>query len=192
MEVFNNIVNYSSDLIYNGGLPFGIIFIILESFIPVLPLGVMVALIANAYGLVFGIVISWISNIIGCYLVYLIFYYLSDKLVFRIFSRKTRDRIDRGKLVFKSISFSLLTLIVSLPFTPSSLVNLISGVAKMSKKKYLCSLLIGKIFNISFWAYIGKSFIESMSDLKAIIALIVMLLLVYIISKIVSRRVNMD
>ena len=45
---------------------------------------------------------------------------------------------------------------------------------------------------ISFWAYIGKSFIESMSDLKTIITILVMLLMTYIISKIVSKKINIE
>ena len=62
----------------------------------------------------------------------------------------------------------------------------------MSKKKYLIAIAIGKVFMISFWAYIGKSFIESMSDLKTIIALSMMLAFAYIISRIVSKKIDIE
>ena len=71
MELVNEFINYSTDLIINGGLIIGVVLIILESFVPILPLGVMVALITNAYGLFLGIIISWLANCTGCYLVYL-------------------------------------------------------------------------------------------------------------------------
>jgi len=62
----------------------------------------------------------------------------------------------------------------------------------MSHEKYLSALIIGKAFMITFWGYIGKSFIESMRDIKAIIYIVLILILSYVISKIVSKKMNID
>lgn len=192
VNIINNFITYSTDLITNGGLIIGIILIILESFIPILPLGVMVALITNAYGLFFGIVISWLSNCTGCYLVYVLFNNISEKLSNKILSKKIRKKVQTGTEKFKNISLPTLAAIIALPFTPSFIINILSGVSNINRKKYLVALSIGKIFMISFWAYIGKSFIESMSDLKTIIIISLMLLITYIISKIVSKKTNIE
>lgn len=192
MNVINEFINYSTELIINGGLIIGIILIILESFFPILPLGVMVALITNAYGLLFGILISWLSNCTGCYLTYLIFYHLSKKNTHKFLPTKVKEKVESGTQKFKKISLPSLVAIITLPFTPSFVINILAGVSKMSKKKYLVAIGIGKVFMISFWAYIGKSFIESMHDLKTIIAIFLMLLFAYIISKIVSRKLNIE
>ncbi len=192
MNIINDFISYSTDLIINGGLIIGVILIILESFIPILPLGVMVALITNAYGLFFGIIISWIANCIGCYSTYLIFYHLSEKITNKVLSRKTRNKVIAGTDKFKNIPLPNLAAIITLPFTPSFLVNILAGVSKMNKKKYLVALGIGKVFMILFWAYIGKSFIESMSDIKTITIISLMLIIAYVVSKIVSKKINIE
>lgn len=192
MNIINNFITYSTNLILNGGLVIGIILIILESFLPILPLGVIVALITNAYGLFFGIIVSWISNCIGCYLVYSVFSNITEKLYNKILSKKIKEKVNLGIKKFNEISLPTLAAIIALPFTPSFLINILSGVSRINRKKYLVALTIGKIFMISFWAYIGKSFIESMSDLKTIITILVMLLMTYIISKIVSKKINIE
>ena len=192
LNIINNFITYSTNLILNGGLVIGIILIILESFLPILPLGVIVALITNAYGLFFGIIVSWISNCIGCYLVYSVFSNITEKLYNKILSKKIKEKVNLGIKKFNKISLPTLAAIIALPFTPSFLINILSGVSRINKKKYLVALTIGKIFMISFWAYIGKSFIESMSDLKTIITILVMLLMTYIISIIVSKKINIE
>ena len=192
LNIINNFITYSTNLILNGGLVIGIILIILESFLPILPLGVIVALITNAYGLFFGIIVSWISNCIGCYLVYSVFSNITEKLYNKILSKKIKEKVNLGIKKFNKISLPTLAAIIALPFTPSFLINILSGVSRINRKKYLVALTIGKIFMISFWAYIGKSFIESMSDLKTIVTILVMLLMTYIISKIVSKKINIE
>lgn len=192
MNVVNELITYSTNIITNTGLLFGICLIIIESFIPILPLGVIVALITNAYGIFIGITISWIANCIGCYLVYTLFCYISETKINKFLSKyKPKLKIEE-KYKFNNIPLANLTAIIALPFTPSFLINILSALSKMDKKKYLLALLIGKFFMISFWAYIGKSFIESMSDIKTIITIIIMLLLSYVISKIVSKKLKIE
>ena len=192
MNIINNFITNSTNLILNGGLIISIILIILESFLPILPLGVIVALITNAYGIFLGIIVSWISNCMGCYLVYLIFLNITEKLYNKFLSKKIKEKVNIGIKKINEISLPTLAVIIALPFTPSFLINILSGVSRMNIKKYLVALTIGKIFMISFWAYIGKSFIESMSDFKTIVTISLMLLITYVISKIVSRKINIE
>ena len=62
----------------------------------------------------------------------------------------------------------------------------------MSKEKYLFSLIIGKAFMITFWGYIGKSLIESITDINALMFIGIILLLSYVISKIISKKMNIE
>ena len=101
---------------------------------------------------------------------------------------KSRSRIEK----FKNIRFSELVLILTLPFTPSFLINILSGVSSMSNKKFVGAILIGKFFSIIFWGYIGKSIISSITDIKSIVYIVSTLLLAYIISKIVSKKLNIE
>ena len=186
-EFIESIVN----LLNTGGPLLGFLIIVLESFIPPLPLGLYVALNCKAFGLIYGIILSWTATIVGCILSYLLFYYLSEKIENKLKGKK-KKQIEEASKTFHKISFPGLVLLIALPFTPAFLINIIAGLTKISRKKFIASLLIGKIFTITFWGYVGKSFIESIADPKAILYLSISLIIAYIISKIVSKKMNIE
>lgn len=192
LDLINTIVEYSTEVISNGGILFGMLLIMIESFIPVLPLSVFIALNTHTFGLLPGIVMSWVSTCIGCYISYLIFYYVSNNIIYKYLSKKTRNKIDKAVDKFQNISLANLTVIITLPFTPAFLINILAGVSGMSKKKYIVALLIGKIFMVSFWGYIGKSFVESMTDISAIIVMSIMIIIAYALSKLIGKNANIE
>ena len=192
LDLINTIVEYSTEVISNGGILFGMLLIMIESFIPVLPLSVFIALNTHTFGLLPGILMSWVSTCIGCYISYLIFYYVSNNIIYKYLSKKTRNKIDKAVDKFQNISLANLTVIITLPFTPAFLINILAGVSGMSKKKYIVALLIGKIFMVSFWGYIGKSFVESMTDISAIIVMSIMIIIAYALSKLIGKNANIE
>lgn len=192
MEIINFIIDYSTKFIATGGILFGFLLVFIECFIPALPLSVFVALNVNAFGVFVGILISWLATCIGSFLCYLLFSFLEEKFISKWFNNKTKKIIRNGIDKFKTIGFSELVLILTLPFTPSFLVNILSGIARVNKDKFISALLIGKVFTVVFWGYIGKSFIESLTDFSSIIYILVALIIAYIISKIVSKKMNID
>lgn len=192
MDLINTIVEYSTEVISNGGILFGMLLIMIESFIPALPLSVFIALNTHTFGLLPGILMSWVSTCIGCYISYLIFYYISNNIIYKYLSKKTRNKIDKAIDKFQNISLANLTVIITLPFTPAFLINILAGVSGMSKKKYIVALLIGKIFMVSFWGYIGKSFVESMTDISAIIVMSIMIIIAYALSKLIGKNANIE
>ena len=192
MDLINTIVEYSTEVISNGGILFGMLLIMIESFIPALPLSVFITLNTHTFGLLPGILMSWVSTCIGCYISYLIFYYVSNNIIYKYLSKKTRNKIDKAVDKFQNISLANLTVIITLPFTPAFLINILAGVSGMSKKKYIVALLIGKIFMVSFWGYIGKSFVESMTDISAIIVMSIMIIIAYALSKLIGKNANIE
>ena len=192
MDLINTIVEYSTEVISNGGILFGMLLIMIESFIPVLPLSVFIALNTHTFGLLPGILMSWVSTCIGCYISYLIFYYVSNNIIYKYLSKKTRNKIDKAVDKFQNISLANLTVIITLPFTPAFLINILAGVSGMSKKKYIVAVVIGKIFMVSFWGYIGKSFVESMTDISAIIVMSIMIIIAYALSKFIGKNANRE
>ena len=93
MELINNLVEYFTKLLQDGGLIFGILLILLESVIPALPLGVFVALNINAYGIILGIIVSWLSTCLGCYLSFLLFSLFSNRFLNRMEHKKKLKKI---------------------------------------------------------------------------------------------------
>ncbi len=192
MDIISSFIDQITNLITNGGPILGFLIIILESFIPPLPLGVFVALNCNAFGLIIGVILSYVATIIGCILSYMLFKMLSNRFIFKHLSEKNKNRVQRGADRFNEISLSGLVLLIALPFTPAFLINIIAGVSNLPKKKFVAALIIGKISTISFWGIIGKSFIESMTDINAIIYIVIALLIAYVISKIVSKKMHIE
>ncbi len=192
MELINAFVDFSTKFISSGGVFYGFLLVLLESAIPALPLGVFVALNVNAFGMFMGIFISWVATCLGCFLSYSLFYYLSNKYIYKFFNAKKKRKIDKAINRIKNISFSNLVLLIALPFTPAFLINILCGINYIPRKKFLSAILLGKVFMIIFWGYVGKSLIESITDISTIIIVSIMLLIAYLLSKIVSKRMNIE
>ena len=184
MEIATNLVEYVTSLLQSGGILVGILLVLLESAIPALPLGVFIALNINAYGLIFGILISWLSTCLGCYLAFLFFRFLAGKFLSK-WIQKVVKRIEK-------IEFSNLVVLIALPFTPAFLINIASGISNMSKRKFLYAILLGKIFMVIFWGCIGKSLLESITDIKTIIIVSIFIIVAYFLSKLFSKRMKIE
>lgn len=166
----------------------GIFIIVLESIIPILPLAVFISLDMIAFGNILGFIIAWLSTILGCTLSF----YICRKLRnFVIKKLKSKNKV----LVFinkvDEISFSSLVLILAMPFTPAFSVNIAAGLSKMEYKKYLLALLIGKMFMVYFWGFIGTTFLESITDIGVIIKIVIIILLAFLLSKIITKKFNL-
>lgn len=183
-------IQFFTNMLATGGVVVGFLLVFLESFISILPLSVFVAFNINAFGFLVGFIISWLGTCLGSFLCYLIFFFMEERVFTFLFRGKVIKKIRSGIYSFQNISFSKLVLIITLPFTPSFLVNIICGVGRVSYKKFLASLLIGKIFVIIFWGYIGKTFIDSLTDVYSLIYIIFSLGIAYIISDCVGKKMN--
>ena len=192
MTTLTELINMATEMVQSGGFLIGFLLIIVEAFLPVLPLGAFVTLNVNAFGIFPGLLLSWIAAIIGSYLMYLLCYYISTKVIYRFLKKETKEKVVDKMTTFKNIKLTNLVLIITLPFAPSCFINLLAGVSNIKKEKYLIALIIGKAFMISFWAYIGMSLIESLTDIKAIIFILLILLVAYIVSKIISKKLKIE
>ena len=65
-EIIDAFVTNSTDILVSFGPIAGIILIIIESMIPVLPLAVFITLNMVSFGPIFGFLISWLATITGC------------------------------------------------------------------------------------------------------------------------------
>lgn len=189
MSIVKYLIENSTKIVESGGLLTGFILVFIESFIPMLPLSFFVALNVGAFDFIIGCLISWIATCLGSFLCYKFFYIIDFNRFNKFkFINIIKTKIDR----FSKIKFPELVLILTLPFTPSFLVNILSGFTKMSNRKFIASLLIGKFFSILFWGYIGNSVIKSIADIDSIIYIGITLLISYILSKIINKKFNIE
>ena len=190
IEIINYLVDHATDLLKMGGPIMGVLLVFLESVIPILPLGAFITLNMNAFGFVGGFLISWSATCIGCYASYFVFSSFLSKYFYQFLSRKDAKKIHKSIEKIRKMPLGNLAVLIALPFTPAFLINIASGLAKVDRKKFLLSILIGKIFIVYFWGFIGTSFLESMTDITTIITIAVMLVVAYFVSKYVSKKTN--
>ena len=186
-ELIDRITIFMKD----GGIICGIFLILLESIIPILPLGVFIAMNINAYGFIVGFLISWLATCFGCFLSYLLFRFIGTKLL-KLLSKKDLKRVKKGTKRIRNLEFSNLVLLIALPFTPAFLINIIAGLSNVPRKKFMAAILLGKLFIVYFWGFIGKSFIESISDVRILISIAVILIIAYVFSKIVAKKFDLE
>ena len=189
LEFINNNIEVITELLKNGGIFCGILLVLLESIIPMLPLGVFIAFNINAFGLILGILISWIGTCLGCYLSFLFFRFLSIKFLNKHFKNKKLEKVIYR---IKSITFSNLVVLIALPFTPAFLINIACGVVDITKKKFVAAIMVGKIFTVTFWGCIGKSLLASITDIKTIIIVSIFIVIAYFLSKLVSKKLEIE
>lgn len=181
------IVEYLTNLMNSFGIISGFLLIILESIIPILPLAVFIALNVISFGPVLGFIVSWIATVTGCMLSFFVCRKLREK-----FEKKYRsnEKINKFKKYIGKISYSNLVLLLAMPFTPAFAINIGAGLSEIDYKKYFSALMIGKLPMVYFWGFIGKSFLESITDPYTIMQIIVMLILAYLASKVINKFIK--
>lgn len=106
------------------------------------------------------------------------------------FDKLTEDKQMLNKFMtkFNNISLGELIILTSIPFAPAFLINIAAGLSKMQFKKFCTAIFIGKIILVYYWGYIGVNLIDSFNNPISLIKIIVITLITYFISKILSNK----
>src|SRR5699024_6889143 len=115
-----------------GMLP-GILLPFIEAFLPFLPLIVFVLANGAAYGLLKGFLYSWIGTSIGSIFVFFIIRRLGDKRIFKAIRRNKQVHKVTGWL--ERHGFGPLFLLLCFPFSPSSVINVVAALSKISTQQ---------------------------------------------------------
>ena len=166
--------------------------IIIESIFPILPLTLFITVNAYYMGYIPGFILSYIFTCVGCFISYS---FCSNKLkkhYYNMLDKSEHKKLKRITKQIQKLKLEELSLIIAMPFTPAFLVNIAAGLAGIDKKKYIISVIIGKISLILFWEFIGTSLIESINNPVTLIEIGLFMLVAFIISKIVSKKFRME
>ena len=188
IEIIDTFVGVMTDFLVSFGPVAGILMIILESIIPVLPLSVFITLNIVSYGSFFGFIISWLSTIIGCMLSYNLFRHFFQKRVDRFIQKKERAKLDKIMNRISNIEFSNLVILIAIPFSPAFLINIAAGVSSIKTEKFFAALVIGKLVMVYFWGYIGTSLLQSLTDISILFRIGALLIIAFVLSKIVEKN----
>src|SRR5690625_3291167 len=111
-----------------------------------------------AYCLLEWFIYSWISSVLGSITVFLVIRKLGYKRIFQ--------KIRKNKTVLQVTNwveyhgFGPLFILLCFPFSPSSVINVVAGISKVSKLQFFLAVILGKSIMIFSMAYVGSSVME--------------------------------
>lgn len=170
------------------GFLIGFLLVFMESFLPFLPLFIIVVVNINAYGFILGSLISYSGTVLGSYLVFLLMRYFFRKPAQKYIAKHKRlasllDFVDRRGFVF-------LFILLSLPFTPTSVINVIAALSNLKKVVYLYILLVAKAIMILTMAVVGYDVTSFFNSPLRLTLTIAGLVLIYFFSKWYQKYIN--
>jgi uncharacterized membrane protein YdjX (TVP38/TMEM64 family) len=171
-----------------GPLP-GILLPFIEAIFPFLPLIVFVLGNAALYGLYEGFLYSWIGASAGAIVVFFSIRRLGNV-------EWVDKKIKKNKQVLRITGwverhgFGSLFLLLCFPFSPSSVINVVAGLSKVSVKQFILAVLLGKSVMIFSVAYVGSSITEFVD--KPLKTMVVLLLvgLFWLVGKQIENRMK--
>ena len=121
-------------------------------------------------------------------------FYLCRTFLKKFFTKKIRkiEKFDNLMKKIDKISLSNLVLLIAIPFTPAFLINIAASLSEVKFKKFAIAILIGKVSLVFFWGFIGTSLIESLKNPRILIVILIMLVIAYILSKIATKKLNIE
>ncbi|ADF37504.1 TVP38/TMEM64 family protein [Priestia megaterium] len=166
----------------------GLLLPILEAFIPILPLFAFVMANAAAFGLWLGFLISWVGSCVGSLLVFLIFRKYGQARFLHFISRHAQIR--KIMIWVERHGFGPLFIMLCFPFTPSSAINVVAGLSRVSMAQFMLAVLAGKMVMIFMMSFIGADFVSFVKQpLKAVLVLVIIFVL-WLVGKQIERRLN--
>ncbi|GER65771.1 putative membrane protein YhjE [Weizmannia acidilactici] len=168
--------------------------LVLEAFLPFLPMVLIVMANANAFGLWLGFLLSWFGACTGAFLVFLSVrkYGQSRFLAFLKTHRhvkKLMDWLDRH-------GFAPLFVLLCFPFTPSAVVNIVAGLSAIRWFQYLLAVFAGKMITIFIISFIGHDIASLLKQpLRTGIVLLAIAVLWFVGKRVearLSRKIKME
>lgn len=195
METFKEIDIYLTNLFNSIGILAPVlagVLIIVESIFPILPLALFITINFYFFGSLFGFLLSWTLTILGCYISFLIFrhkvkFWFDSKII-----KKHEGKLVKLMIIVENLKLEQLVLLLAIPFTPAFAINIVAGVSSMKPKKFIIALIIGKAFLVFFWGFMGMTLLDSLTNPKKFVQIVILTVLAFIVSKIVNKRFNIE
>lgn len=170
-----------------GPLP-GILLPFIEAFLPFLPLIVFVLANGAAYGLLKGFLYSWIGTSFGSIIVFLVIRRLGDKRIFKAI--RNNKQVHKVTVWLERHGFGPLFLLLCFPFSPSSVINVVAALSKISTQQFVLAVLMGKSVMIFSLAYVGSSIASFAKHPVRTIVVGICIVLFWLLGKYIEKRLQ--
>ncbi len=166
------------------------IMFVLSTFIatfPVVPFTLFAGIMGAKYGFLIGLIINWWGGVSASVL-----YFLAARYLFSDFFKKYIQRfrgIHKFNTMIEKNAFIAILFARLVPIIPPPVVNIYSGLTKISFLTYFTASALGKIPPMFIFAYGGDQILSSWQNLLAGISVYVLfLLIVFLIYRIWVRN----
>lgn len=122
----------------------------IESFLPMLPLIALVGANAFFFGLLGGLVISWISSGLGTTCLFLLISRFNNH---KLINKFKNEKIEKGIGWIHKQGFKILFIAYSCPFIPGFLVTIACALCDRKLKDFAPAMLSGKFVMFLFVSY---------------------------------------
>lgn len=163
-----------------------ILLAMIESFIPALPLVAIVTLNVAAHGTVLGFLYSWIGSAAGSVLMFLFWRHVVKRYFWRLASRS--EKLHRAEVWVNNFDRAALFLLATMPFTPSSFLNLAFGISDFDERRYIYTIVAAKSIMIALLALFGQSLVYALKQPLFLLLSIAVLGGLYWLSKIICKK----
>ena len=162
----------------------------IESFIPALPLLLIVTFNTGVYGFIWGFIYSYLGVVFGSYFVFLFFRTIIKGYFINRFYHGSKFKHLLIKIEQQHPLF--LFLVSTIPFTPSSLINILFGLSGYQKAYFFLSIASGKIISIAIMAYFGHGISNLMEQPITLVLSSVLIILAYFVSRYFAKHWHAD
>lgn len=170
-----------------GPIP-GLLLPFIEAFLPFLPIIVFILANSIVYGLIFGFLFSWISASAGAILVFIL---IRKMQKFRWVRRiKQQKQVQKITSFFERHGFGPLFLLLSFPFSPSALVNVVAAFTRMSIQQFALAVLLGKAVMIFSVSFVGDSIASFAQNPMKTIIVGVAIGLFWLLGKFIEKKIQ--
>lgn len=168
-----------------GPLP-GVLVPLIESYLPVLPLIAILIANVNAYGLVEGILLSWIGVVCGAISVFWLARRFGGRL--RGYIERKYPQSKRWISWVEQHGFTPIFLLACFPFTPSFFVNVASGISRLPFHTFVTATMLGKGVMIFLVSFAGHDLDQLLGQPWKIVLIAVFFLLMWFLGRKVESR----
>lgn len=157
----------------------------IEAFLPFLPFSLFVIVNVSAYGLFWGFTISCSAAILGSLCVFWIVRKFGQTRFLHFLTnhkhvRKVMDWIDEH-------GFGPIFILLVMPFTPSSAVNVVAGLSEIRFFQFLMALIGGKVIKVFAISYIGYDLRDMIEHPVKLLVLVIIVVILWFVGKRLER-----
>lgn len=155
-----------------------IILFVVMTFTIVFPFMILSGAAGIMYGLFWGVMISWIGEVIGAVFMFIFARYFFRKMLEKwICKSKYLKQVDdySAENGFKALLIARL-----LPLAPSGIITAVAAISRIGFKEFFLATLIGKLPPVVFKVMIGHDLVFAGENMTRLIVIVGLVILIYV------------